>query len=93
MAQYFATMQRVIELNPAVIVPSHGMAMGTTFRLTATLQHRRQRETSILECRKTGDSEDQILAKLYADTPQPLLPLARINIQSHISKLQQEGRW
>lgn len=93
MAQYFRTMQTMIDLNPIIIVPSHGFAMGGTFRLQATLDHRKQRENSILERHQLGENEDQILASLYAGLHPKLMPLARINIQSHQRKLQQEGRW
>ena len=43
MRRYFDSLQRMIDLDPEVIVPSHGLAMGTTFRLRETLRHRRQR--------------------------------------------------
>ncbi len=93
MATYFNTMLAMIARNPTVIVPSHGFAMGGTFRLQATLDHRSAREQDILKRHQDGENEDQILAGLYSDIPEVLLPLARITIQSHVAKLQQEGRW
>src|SRR3546814_1404654 len=48
MRKYFATLERLIALNPRVIIPSHGMALGTVYRLEETLKHRRQREQQVL---------------------------------------------
>ena len=37
MATYFKTLEKVIALNPEVIIPSHGIPMRTTHRLIETL--------------------------------------------------------
>lgn len=91
MRKYFATLKKVIALDPAVIVPSHGMALGGTHYLRKALAHREQREAQILERHRAGLSEDQILDEVYRGTPPPLMPLARINIRSHMAKLREEG--
>ena len=39
MAKYFCTLERVIDLNPDVIIPSHGIPMRSVHRLSVTLQH------------------------------------------------------
>jgi endoribonuclease LACTB2 len=91
MRTYFATLRKVIELDPAVIIPSHGMAMGTTYYLKAALKHREERERQIHARHAAGLSEDQILAEVYKDVDPRLAPLARINIQSHLEKLREEG--
>ena len=54
MATYFQTLEKIIELGPSVIVPSHGTPMRSTFRLQATLQHRREREKAVLELHADG---------------------------------------
>lgn len=91
MRKYFATMKKVIALDPAVIVPSHGIALGGTHYLKKALAHREQREAQILERHRAGLSEDQILDEVYRGTPPPLMPLARINIRSHMTKLREDG--
>lgn len=91
MARYFASLERIIALDPKVIVPSHGLAMGTTFRLQETLRHRRLREATVLEMHREGKTEDQMLAAIYRDLDPRLLPLARQNIESHLDKLREEG--
>lgn len=91
MAQYFKTLENVIGLQPRTIFPSHGLPLGGTHYLQAALDHRRLREQQVLELTQDGKSEDEILQTLYADTPAPLLPYARINVQMHTAKLRVEG--
>lgn len=93
MAQYFASLQRMIALDPKVIVPSHGMAMGGTWKLRKTLEHRQMREQQVADLHDAGESIERIVEAIYADdTPAFLLPLARVNVESHLAKLREEGR-
>ena len=92
MADYFATLERVIGMQPRVIVPSHGQAMGGTYRLEATLAHRRAREARIAELTARGLDADAMLPELYAEVDRRLWPLARMNVVSHLQKLREEGR-
>jgi glyoxylase-like metal-dependent hydrolase (beta-lactamase superfamily II)/8-oxo-dGTP pyrophosphatase MutT (NUDIX family) len=91
MGRYFRSLERIIDLAPKVIVPSHGIAMGTTFRLEETLRHRKLREASVLELHRAGQTIDQMLATIYRDLDPRLLPLARENIETHLEKLREEG--
>lgn len=91
MAKYFATLEKVIALQPQVIWPSHGSALGGTFYLEQTLKHRRLREAQVKALSETGQSVDAMLATMYPDTDPRLLPLARMNIDSHLAKLRAEG--
>jgi glyoxylase-like metal-dependent hydrolase (beta-lactamase superfamily II)/8-oxo-dGTP pyrophosphatase MutT (NUDIX family) len=92
MAAYFQTLDKIIALDPAVIVPSHGMPMRSTHRLGVTLQHRREREKKILELYTEGTTPAQILTFLYRGVEERLRPFAMLNIESHLVKLRQEGR-
>jgi glyoxylase-like metal-dependent hydrolase (beta-lactamase superfamily II)/8-oxo-dGTP pyrophosphatase MutT (NUDIX family) len=91
MRKYFATLERLIALDPRVIIPSHGIALGTTYRLEETLKHRRQREQQVLALWHEGKDLDAMLATIYSDVDPRLLPLARLNIESHLDKLRAEG--
>ena len=91
MRKYFDSLRKVIALDPAVILPSHGMAMGTTHYLKKALAHREERERAIHASHLAGASEDEMLAKIYAGVDPRLAPLARINIRSHLAKLREEG--
>lgn len=92
MLKYFNTLQMVIDWDPKVIYPSHGMGMGTTFRIQETLRHRQMRETQIFDLHTSGKSYEEILKVVYADIDERLLPLAMCNIESHMQKLREEGR-
>jgi len=91
MGTYFATLQKVIDLDPAVIVPSHGMAMGTTYRLQETLKHRKMREASVLQLHRDGKSPAEMLPLLYKGVDSRLWPFAAMNIESHLDKLREES--
>ncbi|MCK4509261.1 MAG: MBL fold metallo-hydrolase [Desulfuromonadales bacterium] len=92
MATYFQTLEKIIDLDPAVILPSHGTPMRSSLRLAAALKHRRVRENEIMELHIGGKSTDQILEIIYGCVEQHLRPFAMLNIESHIVKLRQEGR-
>lgn len=91
MRTYFATLQKVIDLDPAVIIPSHGLAMGSTYRLKETLKHRQQREAAVLQLHREGKSPQEMLPLLYQGVDQRLWPLAAMNIEQHLDKLREDG--
>jgi ribonuclease/clavin/mitogillin len=91
MRKYFESLRKVIALDPAVIIPSHGLALGGTHFLRQALAHREQREREIGSRHAAGLSEDQILGEVYGGVDPRLLPLARLNIRSHLDKLREDG--
>jgi ribonuclease/clavin/mitogillin len=91
MRKYFDSLRRIIALDPAVIIPSHGMALGSTHFLKQALAHREQREREIHTRHTAGLTEDQILGEVYRGVDPRLLPLARLNIRSHLEKLREDG--
>ncbi|MGH8505250.1 MAG: MBL fold metallo-hydrolase [Stenotrophobium sp.] len=92
MRKYFDSLQRVIDWDPAVIIPSHGMALGTTYRISETLKHRLAREAQILQLHDEGIAPDAMLPIIYAGLDPRLVPLALMNINSHLQKLREESR-
>ncbi|WP_172399706.1 MBL fold metallo-hydrolase [Geothermobacter hydrogeniphilus] len=92
MAAYFGTLERIIALDPAVILPSHGAPMRGTHRLRETLRHRREREEAIHRLFVSGKTKAEILDTVYQGVDQQLLPFALLNIESHLVKLRREGR-
>ena len=91
MRKYFATLRKVIALDPSVIIPSHGMALGGTHFLKQALHHREQRERAVHDLHVAGRSEDEMLKAIYSNVDPRLLPLARLNIRSHLEKLREDG--
>ncbi len=92
MRKYFQSLQRVIELEPAVIIPSHGGAMGGVHRLRETLKHRRMRERQVLELHQNGVGKQHMLEEIYTGLDPRLSPFAMANIESHLAKLRLEKR-
>ncbi|UCH96987.1 MAG: MBL fold metallo-hydrolase [Candidatus Aminicenantes bacterium] len=90
MAKYFQSLERVIQLDPMVLLPSHGIAIGTTHQLKDTLKHRKIREQQILHLYKKGKTPGQMVKIIYKGVDRRLWPLALENIKSHLKKLEQE---
>ena len=91
MRKYLASMRKIIALNPSVIFPSHGLGLGGVHRLEETVKHRLAREEQIKTHLAAGVSPDDMLPLIYADIDPRLLPLARMNIESHLDKLREDG--
>jgi len=91
MSKYFATLERVIALNPRVILPSHGGALGGVFYLQQALKHRREREAQIVKLLAAGHAVNELLSAIYQNLDPRLIPLARMNITRHLTKLRSEG--
>ena len=91
MGRYFQSLERVIQLDPGIIMPSHGLAMGTTYRLRATLKHRKKREAQIWDLLQRGLDEAAMLPQIYAGLDERLFPYAMANIRSHLQKLREEA--
>jgi len=92
MQSYFSTLEKVIALNPEVIIPSHGIPMRSTHRLKETLKHRIDRESQILNLYNSGKSKKEILDELYFGIDPRLKESAIQNIESHLLKLDKEKK-
>ena len=91
MKEYFSTLEKVIQLSPKCVIPSHGIPLGGTYILEKTLKHRKFREQQVLEMFQNGLTIDEILGKIYFDIPKVLYKYARANIESHLKKLELDG--
>ncbi len=92
MQKYFSTLEKVIQMNPKVLFPSHGIGLGGVTILEKTLEHRRLRENQILTMHLGGDSEQKILETIYKDVQKELWPYALENIRKHLKKLRAESK-
>ncbi|HVT35151.1 MAG TPA: hypothetical protein VHE37_06195, partial [Nevskiaceae bacterium] len=91
MRKYLASLRKIIELKPRAIFPSHGLGLGGVHRLEETVKHRLAREEQIRAHLAEGKTPDQMLPLIYSDIDPRLLPLARMNIESHLDKLREDG--
>jgi glyoxylase-like metal-dependent hydrolase (beta-lactamase superfamily II) len=95
MAKYMATLERLRKIRVTRIAPGHGDVIDEPrARIDDYLQHRRQREKQVLALvKKQGPVKiREIVAALYPDTPEPLLPVAANQVQAHLVKLRAEGK-
>lgn len=92
MQKYFQSLEKIIELSPQVIYPSHGIGLGGTYLLEKTLEHRKFREQQIRDLFKQGKSNVEMLKVIYFDIEPELHPYALANIESHLKKLKNEEK-
>lgn len=90
MAKYYQSLERVIQLDPEVLLPSHGLPIGTTCHLQDTLKHRKYREKQILHLYKKGNTPEEMVRIIYRGVDRRLWPLALENVKSHLKKLGKE---
>ena len=87
MAKYFESLNKMIQLKPKFIIPSHGITLGGTDKLELTLKHREHRELQIIELLKQGQNQEQILEHIYQGLEAGLVKYARKTIEAHIKKI------
>jgi glyoxylase-like metal-dependent hydrolase (beta-lactamase superfamily II) len=94
LAQYLASLRRVLAYAPAAILPGHGPAIkdpATT--ILEYLDHRQMREDQIIDALAGGlHSVPDLRAAIYADVPAALSGAAENNVRAHLLKLRAEGR-
>jgi glyoxylase-like metal-dependent hydrolase (beta-lactamase superfamily II) len=91
---YLASLERVLDMNPARMMPAHGQVIDQPAALLRSyLQHRREREEQILSALGEGASTaEAIVVRVYQGLREPLIPLAAESVRAHLIKLEREGR-
>ena len=91
---YLASLERVLALQPARLLPAHGPVMDAPESvLRAYIEHRREREQQIMDLLREGAiAPDAIVARLYRGLKDTLVPMARESVLAHLLKLECEGR-
>lgn len=95
MADYIASLQRILEYAPSAIAPAHGETMhDPQAEVAALIEHRMARETKIAEvCAAAGEaSTDELLPRAYDDVDTSLHFIARYSLLAHLLKLEKEQR-
>jgi glyoxylase-like metal-dependent hydrolase (beta-lactamase superfamily II) len=90
---YLASLERVLALDPARILPAHGPVIeDPKALLLGYLAHRRKREGQVLEALRSGDtSPEEIVARVYSKLRDELLARAVETVVAHLKKLEREG--
>jgi glyoxylase-like metal-dependent hydrolase (beta-lactamase superfamily II) len=94
MAQYVASLHRMLDLAPAVIYPGHGpAAWSAQEKLREYLEHRALREQQILHALRGGPrSAEELVPSIYGGYPEALRGPAARSVFAHLVKLEREGR-
>ena len=94
LAAYLASLERVLALAPARLMPAHGPVIDAPEKvLRGYIDHRLEREQQVLEALRHGDrTPDEVVARVYRGLKPQLLPMAREGLVAHLVKLEAEGR-
>lgn len=94
MADYLASLERVIALRPARMLPAHGPVIDDPDRLLRHyVRHRQEREGQVLEALGLGDrTAQEVAVRLYPTLTDSAIALAQENVLAHLLKLEREGR-
>jgi glyoxylase-like metal-dependent hydrolase (beta-lactamase superfamily II) len=93
LGQYLASLERLLALEPARLLPAHGPAIDDPREiLTQYLAHRRFREQQVLNALRAGQATVETIAESIYDGLAPaLMPEACENVRAHLEKLRQDG--
>ncbi|MFM2417150.1 MAG: hypothetical protein RL385_1873 [Pseudomonadota bacterium] len=96
MVAYLASLTRMDAQNAALLLPAHGLPIADArAKLHGYVAHRLAREAKVLAALRQTEgpaSLEQLLPVAYADTPQMAWPLAKLALEAHLIKLEQEAR-
>jgi glyoxylase-like metal-dependent hydrolase (beta-lactamase superfamily II) len=95
MVQYLASLERLRKLRRiARICPGHGDVIDDPKAvLDEYVAHRKMRERQIVKALQAGPAKiNELVARLYIDTPEGLLDMAGRQVHAHLLKLKAEGK-
>ena len=94
LSDYLASLQRVLALQPGLILPGHGpQREDAQALLEGYIQHREQRERQMVGALTTQPaSVSALVSAIYTDTPVALHPVAAYSLLAGLIKLEREGR-
>jgi glyoxylase-like metal-dependent hydrolase (beta-lactamase superfamily II) len=94
LAAYLDSLERLRSRGFGLLAPGHGPWIDDpSAKLAAYREHRLERERGLLAALAAGErSRARLLATVWADVPEPMLPVAAIAMEAHLDKLRDEGR-
>jgi glyoxylase-like metal-dependent hydrolase (beta-lactamase superfamily II) len=90
LGQYLDSLLRLLSLGPSTLLPGHGPRVDDgPAKIREYLDHRMARERQIVAALTAGPATvDDLVARLYAEAPAALLPLAARNVRAHLGRLE-----
>lgn len=94
LAAYMDSLRRLQGEELELIAPGHGpWITDPAAKLAEYVEHREMRERRLLAALERGErSRAELLAEAWDDIPIELLPMAAMAMESHLEKLEGEGR-
>jgi len=95
MAAYLASLRSLLALDLDWLAPGHGFLMAEPKRaVEAVIAHRLKREQKVVDALvELGPAPvERLLARVYADVPERLHPVAQRSLTAHLLKLRDDGR-
>jgi glyoxylase-like metal-dependent hydrolase (beta-lactamase superfamily II) len=94
LAQYLASLERLLALEPARLLPAHGPVIDDPRQvITGYIAHRLFRERQVESALRAGRATVEAIAESIYDGLAPaLMPAAQENVRAHLEKLKAEGR-
>ena len=91
---YMATLRRLRSLEPVRLYPGHGPVVEDgVAKLDDYIAHRLDRERQVIAALADGlDEIPRMVARIYADVPEPLHVVAQRSVLAHLEMLEAEGR-
>jgi len=93
LGQYMASLERLLALEPRVLLPAHGPRIDHPARvLSGYLDHRRARERQVVDALRAGHASVQAITEsIYHGLAPALIAAAQENVRAHLEKLKAEG--
>ena len=91
---YLASLERVLSLAPAKMLPAHGPVIEQPAELLREyIEHRNLREQQVLNAIRVGLTRvDEMVSRIYPTLAAPLVPMAAESVLAHLMKLEREGK-
>jgi glyoxylase-like metal-dependent hydrolase (beta-lactamase superfamily II) len=95
LADYIASLDRLLALAPRTIYPGHGpIVEDGPAKIREYLAHRRQRVQQVVDALAAsgGSTVDQLVSTIYVDVPPNLVAMAARNVRANLEMLAADGK-
>jgi glyoxylase-like metal-dependent hydrolase (beta-lactamase superfamily II) len=91
--QYLKSLARLLSLDARQALPAHGPVIEDPEALMhAYVKHRLERHGQVLDAVRGGaQTVDEMVARIYKDLADALVPMARESVLAHLLKLEEDG--